>query len=103
MYKCRIHIIGIGIGVFRYKCNVYIYIYIYIGFRKKITITFTTISFTIFRSSGKLLLHSFPYSLQDVISDKFNRLIYNYLLLIITYNYLVINSDLLFNSSSGFS
>ena len=53
---------------------IYIYTYIYIGFRKKITIRFTTINFTIFRSSGKLLL----YSLQDIISDKFNRLIYNY-------------------------
>ena len=52
------------------------YIYIYIDFRKKITIRFTITSFTIFRSSGKLLLSS----LQDVISDKFNRLIYNYLI-----------------------
>ena len=58
-----------------------IYIYIYIGFRKKITIKFTTISFTISRSSGKLLL----YSLQDVISDKFSRLIYNYLIRICYY------------------
>ena len=45
------------------------------------TIRFTTISFTIFRSLGKLLL----YSLQDVISDKFNGLIYNYLIRICCY------------------
>ena len=51
-------------------------IYTYIGFRRKITERFTTISITISRSSGKSLL----YSLQDVISDKFNRLIYNYLI-----------------------
>ena len=43
---------------------------------KKITKRFTTITFTISRSSGKLLL----YSLQDVNSDKFNCLIYNYLI-----------------------
>ena len=43
--------------------HIYIYIYIYIyGYRKKITVRFTTISFTISRSSGKLLL----YSSQDV-------------------------------------
>ena len=41
-----------------------------------ITKRFTTSSLTISRSSRKSLL----YSLQDVISDKFNRLIYNYLI-----------------------
>ena len=46
----------------------FIYTYLY-QFKRKITKT-------IFRSSGKSLL----YSLQDVISDKFNRLIYNYLI-----------------------
>ena len=41
-----------------YILYIYIYhiLYIYIGFTKKITIRFTAISFTIFRSSGKLLL-----------------------------------------------
>ena len=60
----------------------YIYIYIYISvLGKKITIRFTTISFTISKSSVKLLL----YSLQDVNSDKFNRLIHNYLIRICYY------------------
>ena len=52
------------------------YLYMYVSFRKKITKRFTAISFTISRSSGKSLL----YCLQDIISDKFNRSIYNYLI-----------------------
>ena len=67
--------IHIYIYIYIYR-HTYIYIYIYISFREKIRIRFTTVSFMIFRSSGKLLL----YSLQDVISDKFNCLIYNYLI-----------------------
>ena len=73
--------IYIYIYIYTLKCSIFENRAIYIGFRKKITIRFTTISFTISRSSGKLLL----YSLQDVISDKFTRLIYNYLIRICYY------------------
>ena len=71
--------------IYKYICiyvndvndHLYIYLYTYISvLGKKINIRFTTISFTVFRSSSKLLL----YSLQDVISNKFNRLIYDYLI-----------------------